>query len=77
MKIILTHDPETGEQTITTVDMVGHPHATAIDMCTRGLVAIIRAAADGDREFERRLLSGVVGILFDTAHKEPTKETRA
>ena len=77
MKIILTHDPETGEQTITTVGMAGHPHATAIDMCIRGLVAVIRAAADGDRGFERRLLSGVVGIIFDTAHKDPIKETRA
>ena len=72
MKIILTHDPDTGEQTITTEGMAGHPHATAIDMCTRGLVAIIRAAADGDRGSERRLLSGVVGIIFDTAHKDPT-----
>ena len=77
MKIILTHDPDTGEQTITTVDMAGHPHATAIDMCIRGLVAVIRAAAEGDHDFERRLLSGVVGILFDTAHKAPTKETHA
>lgn len=77
MKIILAHDPETGEQTITSEGMAGHPHATAIDMCIRGLVAVIRAAADGDRGFERRLLSGVVGVLFDTAHKGPTKETRA
>ena len=70
MKIILTHDPETGEQTITTVGMAGHPHATAIDMCIRGLVAIIRAAADGDRGSERRLLSGVVGMLFEYSPDE-------
>ena len=77
MKIILTHDPDTGEQTITTEGMAGSCHATAIGLCVRGLVSIIRAAADGDRGFERRLLSGVVGVLFDTAHKDPTKETHA
>ena len=77
MQIILAHDPDTGEQTITTVGMVGHPHATAIDLCIHGLVAVVRAAAEGDRGFERRLLSGVVGVIFDTAHKDPTKETHA
>ena len=70
MKIILTHDPETGEQTITTVGMAGHPHATAIDLCVRGLVSIISAAADGDHDFERRLLSGVVGMLFEYSPDE-------
>ena len=70
MKIILTHDPDTGKHAIDTEGLAGSCHATAIDLCVRGLVSIISAAADGGHGFERRLLSGVVGMLFEYSPDE-------